>query len=49
MRAHESRARLVRAATDCLVELGLAGASTARVAERAGLSQGAVFKHFPTK
>jgi AcrR family transcriptional regulator len=49
LRAHASRARLIEAATACLIELGLAGASTARVAARAGLSQGAVFKHFPTK
>jgi AcrR family transcriptional regulator len=31
------------------VELGYAGASTAEVARRAGVSQGALFKHFATK
>ena len=34
---------------DCLVSSGTSGTTTARVCERAGVSQGALFKHFPTK
>ncbi len=48
-RSVTTRLRLVEAASECLVEVGLAGASTALIASRAGMSQGAVFKHFPTK
>jgi AcrR family transcriptional regulator len=48
-RSHATRARLVEAAIATLVEHGLAGASTPRIAQRAGVSQGALFKHFPTK
>jgi AcrR family transcriptional regulator len=48
-RSHATRARLVDAAVVSLVELGLAGATTPRIAARAGVSQGALFKHFPTK
>ncbi len=48
-RAQETRDRLVRAAARCLSSLGFHKTSTQRVAERAGCSQGALFKHFPTK
>jgi AcrR family transcriptional regulator len=48
-RAIATRERLLDATAACLCELGLAGASTAAIAARAGVSQGAVFKHFPTK
>jgi len=48
-RSRATRTRLVDAAIEILVEQGLAGASTPRIAERAGMSQGALFKHFPTK
>ncbi len=48
-RAIETRARLVRAVVDTLGEEGLAGVKTAAVAKRAGVSQGALFRHFPTK
>lgn len=48
-RSVTTRWRLVKAASACLIEVGLAGASTAVIATRAGMSQGAVFKHFPTK
>src|SRR5688500_5391338 len=44
-----TRIRLLEAARGCLVEGGLAGATTTNVAKRAGVSQGAVFRHFPTK
>ena len=48
-RSLATRARLVAAAAEILVEHGLAGATTPRIAERARMSQGALFKHFPTK
>jgi AcrR family transcriptional regulator len=48
-RSVATRARLVEAAAGALIDLGFAGTSTAAVAERAGVSQGALFKHFPSK
>ena len=48
-RSQATHARLLDAATASLVEHGLAGATTPRIAERARVSQGALFKHFPTK
>ncbi len=48
-RSVATRARLVEAAIEALVEQGLAGATTPRIADRARVSQGALFKHFPTK
>jgi AcrR family transcriptional regulator len=48
-RSVATRARLVKAAAGCLVKLGYSGASTAQMAAKAGVSQGALFKHFPTK
>lgn len=44
-----TRARLVDAAAALLIEQGLRGTTTAAVAARAEVSQGALFKHFPTK
>ena len=44
-----TRAALLDAAVACLVERGLAGTTTPAVCARAGLSQGALFKHFPSK
>jgi AcrR family transcriptional regulator len=48
-RAHATRARLVEAAAECLALSGYQGTTTQSVAVRAGVSQGALFKHFPTK
>jgi AcrR family transcriptional regulator len=48
-RSIDTRARLVGAAAAVLVEYGFQGASTSAVAAGAGVSQGALFKHFPTK
>lgn len=42
-------ARLEEAAILALVERGVAGASTTEIVRRAGLSQGALFQHYPTK
>ncbi|MEO6629729.1 MAG: TetR/AcrR family transcriptional regulator [Aquihabitans sp.] len=44
-----TRDRLIDAATDVLVSAGAAGFTTTEVGKRAGLSQGAIFKHFATK
>ncbi len=48
-RAIATRARLVEAAAALLIDQGLKGTTTAAVAARAGVSQGALFKQFPTK
>lgn len=48
-RALRTRAALVAATTALLARQGLAGCSTAAVARAAGVSQGALFRHFPTK
>lgn len=49
LRAVATRERLLDATAACLCDLGLAGTSTAAIAGRAGVSQGAVFRHFATK
>lgn len=48
-RARQTRRNVVQAAVALLGEEGLAGVRTAAVARRAGVSQGALFRHFPTK
>lgn len=48
-RAVATRNAVIDAAVEILAEEGLSGASTAAVARRAGVSQGALFRHFPTK
>lgn len=48
-RSVRTRERLVAAARDALVELGLNNTPTAIVAQRAGVSHGTLFRHFPTK
>jgi AcrR family transcriptional regulator len=48
-RRAETRGRLLAAAIESLVELGYGRATTTEVCARAGLSQGALFKHFATK
>jgi AcrR family transcriptional regulator len=41
--------KLLDAATEAVIELGYAEASVQRIAERAELSQGAIFRHFATR
>jgi AcrR family transcriptional regulator len=48
-RSAQTRARLLDAAIDCLVEYGYAGTTTPRVAERAGVTRGAQVHHFGSK
>jgi AcrR family transcriptional regulator len=44
-----TRAALLEATIDCLVEYGYAGTTTMRIVERAGVSRGAQVHHYPTK
>lgn len=44
-----TRALLLDATIDCLVEYGYASTTTTRVVEHAGVSRGAQVHHFPTK
>ena len=48
-RSRATRRRILEAAVACLVERGYAGASTTEIGRRAGVSQGALFKHFSSK
>lgn len=48
-RSRLTRARLLRAAVECLAELGWGASTVAVVAERAGVSRGAAQHHFPTR
>jgi AcrR family transcriptional regulator len=48
-RSRESFKRLLVAATEILEEKGLAGATIPRIAARAGLSPGSVYRRFPDK
>jgi AcrR family transcriptional regulator len=48
-RGAATRALLLDAALECLVEYGYTATSTVEVARRAGVSRGAQLHHFPTK
>jgi AcrR family transcriptional regulator len=48
-RSSATRAALLDATIDCLVEYGYAGTTTTRVAERAGVTRGAQMHHFQRK
>ncbi|MEO3776285.1 helix-turn-helix domain-containing protein [Micromonospora sp. B11E3] len=48
-RSRATRARLLEATVECLVEHGWAGTTTTVVAARAGVSRGAQLHHYPTK
>ena len=48
-RSADTRGRLLDATIESLVEEGAAGATTARIEQRAGVSRGARLHHFPTK
>jgi AcrR family transcriptional regulator len=41
--------KLLEATLDCLGELGHAGTTTTEIVRRAGVSQGSLFKHYPSK
>ncbi|MCC6647519.1 MAG: TetR family transcriptional regulator [Polyangiaceae bacterium] len=48
-RRDATRAALLEATITSLVEVGYTGTTTTEIVRRAGVSQGALFKHFPTK
>lgn len=48
-RGRSTRARLVQAAIDSLVEAGYAATTTIEVSKRAGVSRGSQLHHFPTR
>ncbi len=48
-RSAATRRRLLEATIETLVERGWSAASTTEIGRRAGVSQGAIFKHFPNK
>jgi len=48
-RRDSTRQALLEGALDALVALGWARTTTTEICRRAGVSQGALFKHFPTK
>ena len=48
-RAIATRNKLLQAAAHCLCELGARGTTTTAVASAAGVSQGALYKHFGSK
>jgi AcrR family transcriptional regulator len=42
-------AKLIDATINAIVEVGYAGATTREICDRAGVSQGGLFRHFPTR
>ena len=48
-RSATTRAKLLDATIDCLIDLGYAATTTTVIAERAGVSRGAQLHHYPTK
>ncbi|MFF9001382.1 ScbR family autoregulator-binding transcription factor [Streptomyces achromogenes] len=48
-RAARTRAALIRAAAETFAEYGFAGTTVSRIAERAGLTLGAMYFHFKSK
>lgn len=48
-RSAATRARLLRAASTCLLEHGYAETTIARIQEAAGLARGTLLHHFPTR
>jgi AcrR family transcriptional regulator len=48
-RAEETRERILAAAQECFARYGYDATGVAEICERAGVSKGAFFHHFPTK
>jgi AcrR family transcriptional regulator len=48
-RSSETRAKVIAAATDCVAELGFRGATMTAIAERAGVTWGALQHHYGDK
>jgi len=45
----EKQSRIVRAAMEVFAEKGYSGASTSEIAQRAGVAEGTIFRHYRTK
>ncbi len=45
----EKQARIVEAAIEMFAEKGYSGASTSEIAQRAGVAEGTIFRHYKTK
>lgn len=45
----QTRRRILEAALDCFLERGFYGTKTSQISKRAGVSEGLLFYHFPTK
>lgn len=45
----EKQARILRAAVEVFAEKGYAAASTSEIAQRAGVAEGTIFRHYKTK
>lgn len=48
-RGERTRARLIEATIEVVAEVGYARASTRAIAERAGVAEGTIYRHFPDK
>lgn len=46
---HPTKVAIMRAAIDVFIKKGFSGATTKEIAQAAGISEGAVFRHFPNK
>lgn len=49
VRTKAMRSRLIKAAVECLYELGYSATTFQTVTDRAGVSRGAILHHFPTR
>lgn len=48
-RAEETRARILRAATECFAQYGYDAVGVAEICRRAGVTKGGFYHHFPSK
>jgi AcrR family transcriptional regulator len=48
-RAEETRANILKAAVECFAEHGYAGTGVNEICQRAGVTKGAFYHHFPSK